>query len=453
VQKKFSEKMKFVDLLEHIVKEALGVPDGILESAEDLYKDILDRLPSLKNKIDTSKNEFRLEFDNSTGYKIGDLVIKYVSVTFRLKKNGRYLLNGYAVNPHLAPELNLYIDLIVPTNWNFNEVIYLLISKEKKIVPSISHELMHVYDFYKRKHYNISGIGKYNVRNSDVFSKIYPISNFLNLLYFTHSIENVVRPSEFASELKKNKINLKNFLEFLKRDDTYYTLKRAKNFSYEELKNDLKNYIPEIELVIKHFNDVGNTDEDKIDKILEMVRDYVKNNVEKNHSNMVFFDVIGKTYGDKGRSMGLNKVIKTIGKFNSNDAFYKNEEKIFNEVGDKMIRKLSKLYDTTYNNNSFYGKLIKKTLTKEELNVDGDLNLSNTNIKSLPKGLEVSGDLNLIGCTKLESLPSDLKVGKDIWLTGTPIAKKYTKEQFKKGRKKWIEKIYPGVFIKRDVYL
>ena len=75
-------------------------------------------------------------------------------------------------------------------------------------------------------------------------------------------------------------------------------------------------------------------------------------------------------------------------------------------------------------------------LTKEQLNIDGNLNLENSKITSLPKGLkvdgylslayskieelpkglEVDGDLDLYGCTKLESLPEGLKVGGALFL-------------------------------------
>jgi hypothetical protein len=75
-------------------------------------------------------------------------------------------------------------------------------------------------------------------------------------------------------------------------------------------------------------------------------------------------------------------------------------------------------------------------LTKEQLNIDGNLNLENSKITSLPKGLkvdgylslayskieelpkglEVDGDLDLYGCAKLESLPEGLYVGGALFL-------------------------------------
>ena len=60
-------------------------------------------------------------------------------------------------------------------------------------------------------------------------------------------------------------------------------------------------------------------------------------------------------------------------------------------------------------------------LTKEELNVEGDLNLYKTNITSLPKGLKVGGNLDLYHCKHLTSLPKGLKVGSYLWLAETNI--------------------------------
>ena len=103
-----------------------------------------------------------------------------------------------------------------------------------------------------------------------------------------------------------------------------------------------------------------------------------------------------------------------------------------------------------------------ETLTKEELNVKGDLDLRYSNItslpkglkvfgyldlsyseiKSLPEGLEVSGELNLTD-TELTSLPKGLKVGGNLDTTYTPLAK-YTYDEL-------IEMIKPG-FIKGEIY-
>ena len=71
----------------------------------------------------------------------------------------------------------------------------------------------------------------------------------------------------------------------------------------------------------------------------------------------------------------------------------------------------------------FKFKLLYKpeSITKEDLKVKGSLNLSNTSVQSLPNGLEVKGNLDLIGASQIKSLPDDLKVGGYLDLVGAPI--------------------------------
>jgi hypothetical protein len=57
-------------------------------------------------------------------------------------------------------------------------------------------------------------------------------------------------------------------------------------------------------------------------------------------------------------------------------------------------------------------------LTKEELNIKGNLDLTDSKIKSLPEGLKVGGDLYLDG-SYVKSLPKGLKVGGDLYLDGS----------------------------------
>jgi hypothetical protein len=58
----------------------------------------------------------------------------------------------------------------------------------------------------------------------------------------------------------------------------------------------------------------------------------------------------------------------------------------------------------------------KITSLPEDLEVGGELSLEHSNIKSLPELLKVGGDLDLYGCEKLESLPEGLKVNGTLYL-------------------------------------
>ncbi len=60
-------------------------------------------------------------------------------------------------------------------------------------------------------------------------------------------------------------------------------------------------------------------------------------------------------------------------------------------------------------------------LTKEELNIEGNLNLTDSKITSLPEGLKVGGYLNLGFCPNLTSLPKGLEVGEKLSLMYSKI--------------------------------
>jgi hypothetical protein len=131
----------------------------------------------------------------------------------------------------------------------------------------------------------------------------------------------------------------------------------------------------------------------------------------------------------------------------------------------ETLKRIFEFLEEKENNNPpFKWKLINnEPLTKEELNVEGSLNLSyskitqlpkglkvngglyleNTNIKSLPEGLRVQFSLSL-SYTKIESLPKGLKVFGILRIWDTPIAQKYTDEEIR-------EMIKPG-FIKGEIY-
>ena len=60
-------------------------------------------------------------------------------------------------------------------------------------------------------------------------------------------------------------------------------------------------------------------------------------------------------------------------------------------------------------------------LTKEELDVEGELDLFNVGFKSLPEGLKVGGHLSLFHSKNIESLPEGLQVGENLYLDHTTI--------------------------------
>ena len=131
----------------------------------------------------------------------------------------------------------------------------------------------------------------------------------------------------------------------------------------------------------------------------------------------------------------------------------------------EQLKRIFEFLEEKENHNvPFLWKLINnEPLIEEELNVEGSLNLNNSKITQLPKGLKVKGGLYLentnikslpedlrvefslnLSYTKIESLPKGLKVFGVLRIWNTPIAKKYGDEEIR-------EMIKPG-FIKGDIY-
>jgi hypothetical protein len=128
-------------------------------------------------------------------------------------------------------------------------------------------------------------------------------------------------------------------------------------------------------------------------------------------------------------------------------------KKIFRFLEDKEQRKKPLRFKLLDN----------EQLTKEDLNVKGNLFLGGTNIAQLPEGLEVAYSLGLELCinlyslpkglkvrgwldlegSKVSSLPEGLEVGLLLFIKNTPLAEKHTDEEIR-------EMIKPG-FIKGKI--
>jgi len=375
--------------IKKILLERLGVPEGILETAEKLYEDLMIELE--KSNFDENENEYQFEFN--VDYKINDLEIDSVKVIFEINKWNNsskkdYVILGFAtpfesVSDNDSEKLTILssfdefivkFKFLVPQDWQFEGLINLLNNDKTTIITSLSHELMHAYDSYKSGYDDASERAVYSAAQSVSFG-IEPIDKFLHLLYFTHAAENVVRPTEIAMAIKLGNVSQKNFLDFLRNNSTYKMLDEARNFSYEKLRNELKEFIPEIDKIGGQMNhDMGSNDEEKIDEILRLVYVNLINNKAQSYINLMTSNIIERMLGLQGEKQNkLTKFLRKIQKFDNAEDFFKNEEKLFKFVANNMIKKISKLYDMTKSENKsikewdLYHKLKKttKTLTTE----------------------------------------------------------------------------------------
>ena len=85
---------------------------------------------------------------------------------------------------------------------------------------------------------------------------------------------------------------------------------------------------------------------------------------------------------------------------------------------NKTLKNIMHFLENEENHNPpFLWKVLNNDpFTEDELNIKGNLDLSETKIRTLPKGLKIGGDLDLIDCPNLTSLPEDLDVGYSLYL-------------------------------------
>jgi hypothetical protein len=92
-----------------------------------------------------------------------------------------------------------------------------------------------------------------------------------------------------------------------------------------------------------------------------------------------------------------------------------NLEKVFNFIKEKR----------GYNIPILYKIITNKPLTEDELVFEGGLDLSYTDVVSLPDNLHIKGDLNLNN-TNFSVIPNNLRVEMELYIEDTPISMKYS---------------------------
>jgi hypothetical protein len=243
-------------------------------------------------------------------------------------------------------EVSISIQFALTDTAKISDVIELCKRSKDIMTASLSHELKHAYDHYKKPTQSITQISKYQGLQKTGF-QIKPISLFLYYLYFVHGVENLVRPTELSSLMKSNKIGKKDFYDFLTNSKMYTMMKNINNFTYEGLKSELKDYIPQIDEILDRVNEkTFNTDEEKIDEILRLVYVNLINNTLNTTKSIMVNNFTESMLGFAGEKDELfRKIVKSVLKFEDNEKkFYLFEEKKFKHISGIMMKKLSKLY-------------------------------------------------------------------------------------------------------------
>ena len=390
--------MELNKIIKKVLREAVGVPEGIVETAELVYGQLMSELKSLNSiSEDDEKLHFRLNGD----YQISDYKFKKIDLTLEIIRTDQVdkgTLVGMSFNfksrldnntfkvihQPTKKKIELSVSVAIPEDGDLNSVVQELENEKEMSISSLSHELMHSYDKFKKPISNPSQRADYEAYKNIRFG-IEPIDDFLHNLYFIHSIENIVRPSEIAADLKSGSINKEGFLVFLKNNRVYKKLKEINSFTYEGLKKELLNHVNIIRerLVQSGIDIIPEDNEELVNTVLDLLRINLvngKGTVLKQDLTTNFFEEMMGFSGKKEEV--FRNYVKRIQKYDNTDDFFRNEEKMFKRTSYDLIKKIHKLYSILDKNKEtnesiinwdLYHK-IKNTpiVIESELNTDDD---------------------------------------------------------------------------------
>ena len=357
------------NLIKKILKEEVGVPSGIADSAKVLYTDLI---PRLKRKSITGNSNFNLVFKNKdekysfadfkdfenikiefefVGYDEADNPSRSGILIMGLGHQGEAQLNNLfdlvnVVNKTITLSITLAIPTSIPEITN-KDIIKLLIDNQEMIISSLAHELKHAYDAYKKPTEKLKNRASYSTYSS-VRTGIHEVDEFIYFLYFITTIENLVRPSEIYSLMQQGNITREDFLNFISSNRTYQTLKKINDFSVNGMISALKEKPEAMDNFISK-NSTYDVPVD-IDKKIEIFFNVLYFELSKNilmralrilQNN--FFETLFGVSEEKQKFLDAYET--EILRFKNNPLrYFEFQEKKFKFVSEKMMKRLSKLY-------------------------------------------------------------------------------------------------------------
>jgi hypothetical protein len=348
------------------INEALGVPENIINSAIKLYDYIFAYVSSLR-QID-SEDKYRTQIIGD--FRIADMNLRKINLKIELYKrfgldftlfgmgksaeskiNSLFQMEAVIRND----EIDLMMDLGCPESFEDEEMIEFLRQNRNKLIPIIAHELKHGYDTFKKRTSNLHKHVDYVVFSEASFGRIKPLTVFLFNSYYIHNIENLVRPTEMAADIELRKTTPKEFYKFFVESEIFKTLKKIKESTFEELRDELMNYESQIDELLATVNESYNDIDEKVDRILKLfyfnVVNWKNDKIESYIYPMGVNNPLFQYFQTKDNDNYLNNFYKKTEKY-ANDyvSFYKNEEKYMRLTATNMIKKLGRLYEMTYIN-------------------------------------------------------------------------------------------------------
>lgn len=371
------------------IAEALGVPNNIYDVSVNVFNGIISNLKSKTpvefiEDMDSDGQSHLTQMSVTLDMYINNIHIKRADISFKFTRiddemrdsiEGKYTLIRASESTRISRDIptksfiaerrnNLSIAMQIGYFGNIfhkdadgyyyiddiESVIEYLNSQSKVFIPMITHEIKHMYDSQKNKRRDMLSAAQYDSYSSIRFP-IKALNSLLFNLYYTTSVENIVRMSEMYANIKVNDVTKDKFKEFIEKSDLYNTFRQIGEFSVEKLRSDIKSD-KNTDMLLKdvHPDHIFESDEEKVDEVLRIFYiNLVNTQIDTFHHYLLespLEELIG--FLDSNKDVIFNEMIKTVSKYKDNiKGFYINCEKSFKQVANKYLKRLSKLYDLT----------------------------------------------------------------------------------------------------------
>jgi hypothetical protein len=362
-----------------VLKEAVGVPDYILDAAEKLYEKVESQIKSIKEK----KEEYK--FNGELNVELGDkkkIRIDDYNLTVNVE-----VIDGYDEKPQVTSmavmqmfgfdrdiymkrnepntTLTLTITFVASEDWETND-LYEAMEKDKIYqTASLAHEIKHKYDKQAKETGLIGPEAEYQATQRVGTFGIPAIDHkFFRYAYFISMAENLVRPVEVASQMRSLGVKKSQFRDFIENERVYKELVEIKNYTFDNFIGELYEQMNRVDALLDHINeyDENMSEEQKISRVLEVTYISVVNTRMEIFVNMTehgMDDLIrmGGLLGNlpsfmKNRLEGLKKTDEVRDKFlkytmrfkKDPIKFFENECEHFNYTATKILKRIGKIY-------------------------------------------------------------------------------------------------------------
>lgn len=359
------------------ILERLGVPEGIVESATKLYAEMIIRFERCKQDetlLDDPKSPVEYNGRIPIEIKINQLRAAEVFFTFQiaplrnpdtdLPMNVDVASWGVSVQPQeigsgkftyipksvsgdefeIEP-LELRASFMSNSVATFFDLTNLLKSTKDKSIGILAHELKHVYDKYMFGKEYFDEVIDYSVW-ANIRTGFDVVDEFIYNLYVISVAENLVRPSEMAGQIQTIGITKSEFKGFLENLRLYKELKEIKYWSYQNFREEIRKSVPELRTKIKGIP-IDEPEESIIDFICETTMDSLTGEMDERMQKLVGIHNVANLLQGKIKPEDIERYERYIKQrtYKNCDDFFNYWQKRLNFEGEKMIKKISKLYD------------------------------------------------------------------------------------------------------------